>query len=385
MLEAMKLCVSCKACRRECPTGVDMAKMKIEVLAAANARRGLSLRDRLVAYLPRYAPYAAALAPLLNARDTIPGAARVMEWLAGVSAQRHLPRWRRDRYRPPIDTGPRSHADEKQGRARDGSGAREVALLADTFNAAFEPENVHDAIALLAGLGYRVSVLASRDERRALCCGRTFLAAGMVHEARAEIARMAAAAAPFAARGIAIVGLEPSCLFTLKDELISLLPGAHSDAIAACAVTLEEFLAAEAEAGAIDAPIGRSEAKVLLHGHCHQKAFGAMSAVNQALALVDGLQTETVESSCCGMAGAFGYAAETYAASLQMGELSLLPAVRKAPPETLIAADGFSCRHQIEHATGRKPAHVVRILRSAQANASEPWTSARVDAAAVGR
>jgi Fe-S oxidoreductase len=188
----------------------------------------------------------------------------------------------------------------------------------------------------------------------------------MVHEARAEVARMVAAAVPFATRGVAVVGLEPSCLFTLRDELLSLLPGADSAAVAARALTLEEFLVAEAHAGTIAGPIGRSSAKVLLHGHCHQKAFGAMPAVNQALALVDGLQQETVETSCCGMAGAFGYAAETYAASLAMGELALLPAVRQAPPQTLIAADGFSCRHQIEHATGRRAIHVARILRAAQ-------------------
>jgi Fe-S oxidoreductase len=380
----MKLCVSCKACRRECPTGVDMAKMKIEVLAAANARRGLSLRDRLIAYLPRYAPYAAYAAPLLNARDRVPGAAHATEWLTGLSAARTLPRWRRDRFRAPVEAaappstnGERDVARDARDASREGArhGARdgaaqvrdvrEVALIADTFNAAFEPETLHDAIALLAGLGYRVHVLAARTGR-ALCCGRTFLAAGMVHEARAEVARMVAAAVPFATRGVAVVGLEPSCLFTLRDELLSLLPGADSAAVAARALTLEEFLVAEAHAGTIAGPIGRSSAKVLLHGHCHQKAFGAMPAVNQALALVDGLQQETVETSCCGMAGAFGYAAETYAASLAMGELALLPAVRQAPPQTLIAADGFSCRHQIEHATGRRAIHVARILRAAQ-------------------
>ncbi len=385
MLETMKLCVSCKACRRECPTGVDMAKMKIEVLAAANAKRGLSLRDRLVAYLPRYAPYAAYAAPLLNARDWVPGAAYATEWLTGLSCARRLPRWRRDRFRAPPadvsrdlarDAGDASREGARHS-ARDGAAqdrdVREVALLADTFNAAFEPETLHDAVALLTGLGYRVTVLAARDKGRALCCGRTFLAAGMVHEARAEIARLVAAATPFASRGVAVVGLEPSCLFTLRDELLSMLPGPDSAAVAARALTLEEFLAGEAHAGTIAAPIGRSSATVLLHGHCHQKAFGVMPAVNQALALVDGLRQETVETSCCGMAGAFGYAAETYAASIAMGELALLPAVRQAPPQTLIAADGFSCRHQIEHATGRRATHVARILRAAQvAGGSRP-------------
>jgi Fe-S oxidoreductase len=353
MLDAMKLCVSCKACRRECPTGIDMAKMKIEVLAAANARRGLSLRERLVAYLPRYAPYAAIAAPLLNARDSVPGAARVSEWLTGMSARRPLPRWRRDRFRAPSFI---AH----------GEGVREVALLADTFNTAFEPDTLRDATVLLASLGYAVTVLAPSDNnKRALCCGRTFLSAGMVAQARTELSRLIAAAAPLAARGVAIVGLEPSCLFTLRDELLSILPGPESAAVAERAVLLEEFLAAEARAGAISGPIARSSDTVLLHGHCHQKAFGAMPAIEQALALVEGLKVKTVESSCCGMAGAFGYAAETYEASMAMGELSLLSAVRKEAPQTWIAADGFSCRHQIEHGTGRQAKHVASILRAA--------------------
>jgi Fe-S oxidoreductase len=415
MLETMKLCVSCKACRRECPTGVDMAKMKIEVLAAANARRGLSLRDRLVAYLPRYAPYAARLAPLLNARDAIPGAARVGEWLTGFAARRPLPRWRRDRFRAPhrddgdgvrdaargawdgaaeasgASTRNRAHAAREgageasrdavrrasrdpahsaRSAARESATAalgstREVALLADTFNAAFEPQTLRDAVALLGGLGYRVEVLAPRDGGRALCCGRTFLAAGLVNEARAELSRLEAAAAPFVARGVPVVGLEPSCLFTLRDEALSLAPGPQSAQLASKALLLEEFLAGEAEAGRIAAPIGRSTAKVLLHGHCHQKAFGAMGAIERALALVEGLEVETVESGCCGMAGAFGYQTETFEVSMTMGELALLPAVRKAAPDTLIAADGFSCRHQIKDGAGRTAAHVAAILWAA--------------------
>ena len=166
-------------------------------------------------------------------------------------------------------------------------------------------------------------------------------------------------------RGIPIVGLEPSCLLTLRDEFIAMLPGEATEHLASQAFLFEEFLAREAAAGRIARPIGRRRGKVLLHGHCHQKAFAAMGAVGEALALVEGLEVETVESSCCGMAGAFGYGADTYAASLAMGELSLLPAVRRAAPDAIIAADGFSCRHQIHDGTGRAPLHVARILRQA--------------------
>jgi len=244
-----------------------------------------------------------------------------------------------------------------------------VALLADTFNAYFEPENLHDAVAVLDRLGYGVTVLRAGDGDRPLCCGRTFLSAGLVEEARREGRRLLDAALPFVGRGVPIVGLEPSCLLTLRDELLSMLPGAESERVASHALLLEEFLAREAGAGRIPARIAQREGTVVLHGHCHQKAFAVMDAVRGALALVAGLRVQAVESSCCGMAGAFGYGADTYEVSMAMGELSLLPACRNAAPDVVIAADGFSCRHQIRHGTGRRAMHVARVLRAAM---SEP-------------
>jgi FAD/FMN-containing dehydrogenase/Fe-S oxidoreductase len=366
MLETMQLCVSCKGCRRECPTGVDMARMKIEVLAAAVRRRGLSLRDRVVAYLPRYAPYAARLAPLMNVRDTVPGLPALSERLLGLSARRALPRWSSRPYqvRRPDSPPPRGEGNPVASAAGDARDQREVALFADTFNTYFEPENLNAAAGVLARLGYRVRHLAP-DGARPLCCGRTFLSAGLVEEARNEARRVLAAARPLLARGIPIVGLEPSCLLTLRDEFLAMLPGEDTERLGAQAFLFEEFLARDKEAGRLPRSIGRSASKVLLHGHCHQKAFGAMGSVQSALALVDGLDVETVDSSCCGMAGAFGYGSETYAASIAMGELSLLPAVRRAPPDALVAADGFSCRHQIRDGTGREALHVARILAGA--------------------
>jgi Fe-S oxidoreductase len=369
-----------------------MAKMKIEVLAAAKARRGLSLRDRFIAYLPRYAPYAARLAPLLNAREAIPGAAWLSERLMGFSAKRPLPRWNAQPFRlphpapsprlrePGSDPSPLSSREMHSFGARDltpspevarGEGTREVALLADTFNTYFEPETLHDAVAVLERLGYRVSVLQPPDGGRPLCCGRTFLSAGLVDEARTEARRLTEAARPLVARGVPIVGLEPSCLLTLRDEFLSMLPGAETELIASRALLFEEFLAAEAAAGRIPANVAEGEGNVLLHGHCHQKAFGALDAVRAALSLVRGLRVETIESSCCGMAGAFGYGAETYDVSMQMAGLSLLPALRGAPPGAAIAADGFSCRHQIHHGTGRRAKHVARILRAALLGSDE--------------
>jgi FAD/FMN-containing dehydrogenase/Fe-S oxidoreductase len=387
MLETMQLCVSCKACRRECPTGVDMARMKIEVLAAAVARHGLSLRDRLVAYLPRYAPYAARLAPLMNARNAVPALAKLTERATGFAAERQLPRWRRDVFcaeaapRAPLPlrgegSGVGVH-ERVAGRSTstpipspqgggESPGVRgEIALLADTFNAYFEPDNLRDALAVLEALGYRVTVLQPADGGRPLCCGRTFLSVGLVEEARGEARRVLDAARPPIARGVPVLGLEPSCLLTLRDELTAMLPGIETERLAAQSWLLEEFLAREAAAGRLPKPLGRHDGKVLLHGHCHQKAFGAMGAVTQTLALVEGLEVATVETSCCGMAGAFGYGADTYAASRAMGELSLLPAVRSSPADTMVAADGFSCRHQIRDGSQREAVHVVAILRAA--------------------
>jgi Fe-S oxidoreductase len=197
---------------------------------------------------------------------------------------------------------------------------------------------------------------------RPLCCGRTFLSAGLVEEARTEARRVLDAAKHFVARGVPIVGLEPSCLLTLRDEFLSMLPGQETERLSQHALLFEEFLAREADSGHIKGSIARHDGRVLLHGHCHQKAFAAMPAIQKTLGLVDGLKVETVESSCCGMAGAFGYGAETHAASMAMAELSLLPAVRRSAADTVVAADGFSCRHQIADGSGRTAEHVAQIL-----------------------
>ena len=348
MAETLSLCVSCKACRSECPTGVDMARMKIEVLAARAAKHGLSLHDRLVGYLPRYAPLAARFAALFNLRDKVPLLRWASEAFAGFSARRSLPRWRTDIYRD------RSAGDAPM---------REVVLFADTFNRYFERENLDAALSVLAAGGYCVhAALPADGTSRPLCCGRTFLSVGKVDEARTEMRRTLAALAPFAMRGIPILGLEPSCLLTLRDELPALLKGEAANKVAAQALLLEEFLAREHKAGNLHLPLGALPQKALLHGHCHQKSFGAMGAVESVLKLIPELSVETIESSCCGMAGSFGYNTGTIDVSLKMGELSLLPAVRKAGGDTMIVADGTSCRHQIHDGAGRDALHVARVL-----------------------
>jgi FAD/FMN-containing dehydrogenase len=350
--ETLALCVSCKACRRECPTGVDVARMKIEVQAARAAQHGFSLRDRIVAHLPDYAALGAMFAPVLNVRDRIPALARASERALRLAHQRPLPHWRRDRFREPA--------------ASVGSGSvGEVVLFADTFNRTFEHETIDAALKVLVAANYRVHLPRATAGRRTLCCGRTHLSVGNVAGARRELARTRDALLPFAGRGVSIIGLEPSCLLTLRDELLALFPGEESRLIADQALLFEEFLAREAEAGRLALPLVETKQTAHLHGHCHQKAFGAFAAVEAALRLVPGLNVKPVESSCCGMAGAFGYQAETYDVSMAMGELTLFPAVRGADADSLIVADGFSCRHQIEHGTSRKPLHVAEVLAGA--------------------
>ena len=353
MLETLKLCVSCKACRSECPTGVDMARMKIEVLAARARARGISLHDRLVGYLPRYAPFAARHPALFNLRDGSPLLRRAAEIFIGFSAWRSLPKWRGDIYK--------DSADWRYGPSD--APPREVVLFADTFDRYFEPENLDAAMNVLVAGGYRVhAALPADGDARPLCCGRTFLSVGLVDEARHELQRTLDALAPYVQRGVPVIGLEPSCLLTMRDELPALFKGEAVEAVAANALLLEEFLAREHDEGRLALPLGPLPQKALLHGHCHQKSFGAMSAVESVLKLIPELAVETVESSCCGMAGAFGYDAATIDVSLKMGEQALLPAVRQADADALIVADGTSCRHQIHDGAARAALHVARVL-----------------------
>ena len=354
MAETLALCVSCKACRRECPTGVDMARMKIEVMAARGFKRGFSLHDRLVGFLPRYAPFAARHPWLFNMRDSSPTLRRLSETFAGFAARRSLPKWRSDIYRDRSDWAYRLTGETPMP---------EVALFPDTFNRYFERENLDAALSVLTAGGYRVHALLPDDgDERPLCCGRTFLAIGQIHEARREIERTLTALTPYVQRGLPVIGLEPSCVFTFRDELPALIRSDTADALAAQSLLMEEFLARERSAGRLQLPLGALPKKAMLHGHCHQKAFATMGAVESVLKMVPELEVQTVESSCCGMAGSFGYDSATIDVSMKMGELSLLPAVRKAPEDALIVADGTSCRHQIHDGTGRKAAHVARVL-----------------------
>ncbi|MEM9439925.1 MAG: FAD-linked oxidase C-terminal domain-containing protein [Pseudomonadota bacterium] len=347
MKEALDLCVSCKACRRECPTGVDMARMKIEVLHQSRGHGGLDLKNKLIAHLPLYASFASRFRALMHARDTVPGLAMLSEHLLGFSAKRSLPRWHPKPYRPP--TGPVDLAGD----------GRDVMLFVDTFTTWFEPDIARAAVRVLQAAGYRVSHPVAGGR---LCCGRTYLAAGMIDEARTEARRLVDALQPALAAGLPIIGLEPSCLLTLRDELQVLLP--QTQEIAQSALLFEEFLTREKEKDRLGLSLKPTTWQMArLHGHCHQKAFGVMDAMQSCLDMIPGLDHSMIDSSCCGMAGAFGYQASHYETSMAMAELSLLPAVRKTDPQTTaIIANGTSCRHQIKDGSGRQALHIASLI-----------------------
>ena len=374
VFEAMDLCVGCKGCKRDCPTGVDMAKMKVEFLHHYKAKHGYTLKDKLVAHLPDYAPWASSLAPLLNLRDKIPGLATLSEKLLGLSAKRSLPQWKRKTFWNQLKSVRAESVEAfRQSTTREEvlKAKKPVVLFVDTFNGYFESDNANAALKVLVALGYTVHIATKQVANgAALCCGRTFLASGMVDQASAKAAELIEALLPFADKGIAIVGLEPSCLLTLRDEALVMglddikgLRGA-ANKVSEHALLFEEFLARELAAGHLESfktllkPAGKA---ILVHGHCHQKAFAAVSPIVDVLKMIPGAKPELIESSCCGMAGSFGYEASHFEVSMQMAELSLLPAVRQQP-DAIVVADGTSCRHQIRDGAQREAVHVAVLL-----------------------
>jgi Fe-S oxidoreductase len=356
--DALDLCVSCKGCKRDCPTGVDMARMKLEVQAQRHERFGATLHDQAIGRLPDYARWASRLPGLFNLRNRVPALAAAAERWLGLSAQRTLPTWQRETAQRRLrglglvtsDALLRAHA----------AGQKAAVLWCDTFNEHFEPHNAVAAARVLRAAGYSVHVAGS-DRGKAPCCGRTHLAVGDSERARAKALALHDVLRPFAERGIAVIGLEPSCLLTLRDEHTAMALGDGAALIAAHALLFEEFIMREARAGRFAPAWRRPTQPLLVHGHCHQKAFGLMGDVVAALQLLPEADVSVIESSCCGMAGSFGYEAAHRDVSMRMAELSLLPAVRAAG-DAIIVADGTSCRHQIADGAQRQALHVAQVL-----------------------
>lgn len=355
---SMDLCVSCKACKKECPSSVDMTLIKTEYLAQRHEILGVPRRTRIFGGLPHWAGrYRKTLRLLIDWRNRSKVLAQLAERVFGITARRPVPSLAAKPY---------------AGAAVAGSGENgDVILFVDTFCHHFDPEIAEAATEILTRMGYRIRRAApspdDAEQDRPLCCGRTFLTTGMVEAARSEGKRVLAAFRSEIEAKTPIIGLEPSCLLSLRDELYSMGLGAEVGELGKQLYLLEEFLVREQARGIklalkpVDLP------KALLHGHCHQKAFGVMKATRKVLGWIPGFTFDLIESSCCGMAGSFGLEAEHYEASLAMAEISLLPAVRAAGAAAPIIANGFSCRHQIEHGSGRKSMHIAMLLRDALA------------------
>lgn len=359
---AMDLCVSCKACKKECPSAVDMTLIKTEYLAQRHQIKGVPTRTRLFGGVPEWTGrHRRLLRAAIRLRNRWRLAARVAENWLGITARRPIPE---PSVRP---FAPRpTLASEAAPRG-------EVILFVDTFCHHFDPEVAAAAQNVLETAGYRVRMArpAADDAEpdRPLCCGRTYLTTGMVEKARSEAKRVLAAFRDEIAAKTPIIGLEPSCLLSLRDELYSLGLGPDVGDLGKQLYLLEEFLSREYQNKGLRLNLKPLDLpKALLHGHCHQKAFGVMKATRKVLSWIPGFSYDIVETSCCGMAGSFGLEAEHYDASMRMAELALLPAVRAASDETPLIANGFSCRHQIEHGTGRKARHIALLLQDALAD-----------------
>jgi Fe-S oxidoreductase len=355
---AMELCVGCKGCKRECANQVDMAAIKIEYQAQRNERLGVSYRDQLVASLPDWLHHRHVARALIRWRNRTPWLAHLGEHLLGIAAKRQLPEPAVAPYAAPVISAGIEASD------------RDVILFVDTFAMHFEPEIAQAAHQVLTAAGYRVIPLQplpdDEEPERALCCGRTYLSLGQVEAARREACRLQAALRPALATGTPIVGLEPSCILSLRDDHLKLGLGEEAVALSKQVYLLEEFIAREHDRKRFNLefqPLVRS--KTLVHGHCHQKAVGAMKSLRKVLRLIPEFEFEFIEASCCGMAGSFGLETEHADISMQMAELDLLPALRASPADTTILANGFSCRHQIREGVDRKPIHVALLLRDA--------------------
>ena len=360
LAEAMSLCVGCKGCKRECANQVDMAALKIEYQAQRNACSGISMRDRLFAGLPhwlRYRQTVRRLIALRNASATLAGLGE--RWL-GISAKRRLPE-------PSLRAFSAPPPEQNEN-----AGERDVMLFVDTFSMHFEPEIAHAAHRVLTAAGYRVSWLQPADgTSHALCCGRTYLSLGQVAQARQEALRLHAALQPACAAGIPIIGLEPSCILSLRDDHLKLGLGEGAERLAKQVYLLEEFIAREHDKKRFDVKfkaLGRG--RTLVHGHCHQKAVGAMKSLRKVLRLIPEFEFEFIEASCCGMAGSFGLEAEHADISMRMAQQDMLPALRAAPADATVLANGFSCRHQILDGASRKAVHVALLLSDALAEPS---------------
>jgi FAD/FMN-containing dehydrogenase/Fe-S oxidoreductase len=348
--EAFDLCLSCKACARECPSNVDVASLKAEFSYQYQEANGYSWRNRLFAYNSRITAIQSRMAPLSNALAGSRWGGSALKNLLGIAPQRSLPRVGRVNFAAYLE----------KHRLPGGPGLKPVALYIDEFTRYLDVEQALDAIALLCRLGYDVRLFQAES-------GRSFLSKGFLRQAKALAEKNAGPLLAWANQGIPVLGLEPSAVLTFRDEYTRMgLPAASSAKIAANSFLIEEFLAAEIRAGHIGPELfTRERRQVKIHAHCYQKALSDQKCTFDVLNLPENYQVSIIPSGCCGMAGSFGYEKEHYEVSMSIGKLKLFPAIEKSDPGVLLAANGTSCRHQIHDGTGRKALHPVTILRQA--------------------
>jgi FAD/FMN-containing dehydrogenase/Fe-S oxidoreductase len=347
LYEALDLCLECKACKTECEANVDMAKLKYEFLAHYNKRHGASLRARIFADIARVSRAASVCAPLSNRVLRSAVFRHTIQRLLGIDPRRRLPLFARRTFRQWLRAHPPAPARRPELR---------VVLFTDTFADYNEPATAQATLRLLESTGARV------DVPEVVCCGRPMISKGFLTRARKNALRNIARLAPYVEAGAWIVGCEPGCLLTLRDDYPDLVGTDEARRLAARVLTLEEYLVRRIDEGLWRPDFAGAERTILLHGHCHQKSLVGMSPTVRLLRMVPGFRVIDLDSGCCGMAGSFGYEREHFELSMRIGELTLFPAIRSAPPDAEIVAPGISCRQQILHGTGRRARHPAEVL-----------------------
>ncbi len=352
--ETLDLCLECKACKTECPLSVDMAALKSEALWHRHKLHGTPLRARLFGHVRTLNRVGSALAPISNWVARAKPMRALAERYGGIDARRALPVFERE-------TLQRWFAQRVRARGTNAKATRgPVTFLADSFTSYTEPEIGRAAIELLEMAGYDVQLAGD------VCCGRSLISKGLLDGARQRHSQLIATLSPSAMKGIPIVGCEPSCVFTLKDELPNLARGDEGAlAIARQARMVDDLLAEAIDDGGLSLnPHAPSAGKqILFHGHCHQKASSATAGSIELLRRIPGATVNVLDAGCCGMAGSFGFEREHYDLSLEIGAMRLFPAVKAAPPDAIVTATGVSCRQQIAQGTARAAVHPVVLLR----------------------
>ena len=360
MYEVLDLCLECKGCKAECPSNVDMAKLKSEFLAHYHARHGTPLRARIFGNIERLNRLGCAFAPLSNWVANSTPARWFLHSALGIHRNRQLPPFASqtfDRWFASRNGGPVRRTPDSSGAAAPSQGP--VVLFNDCYMTYNYPEIGKAAVKVLEAAGLEV-ILAEKK-----CCGRPMISKGLIHEAKANAADNVDRLSAYATKGIPIVGCEPSCILTFRDEYPDLLDDPRAGDLAKQTFMIEEFLVGLKERGALNLPFTNGARSLLLHGHCHQKALIGTSPSLQVLRMLPGAKVEEVDSGCCGMAGSFGYEKEHYELSLAIGNRRLFPAVKAKGPECEIVAAGVSCRQQIAHGAGRRARHLVEVLADA--------------------